>query len=253
MYKQVEQLYERTEEQRRRADERREVAQVFGKMAFTAAASVHRFRNHIGFVRGQLQLLPYIEQFGEQQRKEILQSTPKVMDRLNIIVGILDQLHEPWRPVDDRPTDINNCLVQAKDKVALSPEQVTIKTDLAPDLPLVNTSPDMLVEAFRILIKNALEAIQAVRNMDGLLVLQTRLNESGQIEIHIRDNGSGIKEDDLDNIFRLRWTTKEHGLGFGLFWTNDYIEGLGGQIAVTSRWQEGSDFQIVLPVKPFID
>lgn len=249
LYRQVEQLYERTEEQRRIAEERREVAQVFGKMAFSAAASVHRFRNHIGFVRGQLQLLPYIEQFGEQQRKEILQSTPKVMERLNIIVGILDQLHEPWRPVDDRPTDINNCLVQAKDKIAPAPSGITVTSDLTQDLPLIHASPDMMVEAFRIIIKNAFEAIQACHNSDGQLMLQTRLNDMGDLEIHIRDNGSGIKEEDLDNIFRLRWTTKEHGLGFGLFWTKDYIEGLGGQISVSSRWQEGSDFYIVLPIK----
>jgi len=47
----------------REIDEQRQVAQVFGTMAFSASKSIHQFRNDIGFIRGSLQLLPYIEKF----------------------------------------------------------------------------------------------------------------------------------------------------------------------------------------------
>lgn len=239
-------LYRRAEEQRRAADESREVAQVFGKMAFGAAASVHAFRNHVGVVSMQLELL-YMEGASEEQRQEMLLLAPEVMKRLNLMTDILNQLHEPWRAVDDVATNVNDCLRQASHKV-IPGSGVAVEFDLRDGLPPIYTSTDMLTEAFRILIKNAVEAIQEEKRRDGRLLITTRLTPEGCIGIHVKDNGSGMKPEVLENIFKLRWTTKQYGLGFGLFWAKDYFEGLGGTLAVTSQWLEGSDFQITLPI-----
>jgi signal transduction histidine kinase len=65
--------------------------------------------------------------------------------------------------------------------------------------------------------------------------------------VHIRDSGKGIKAGNLNKIFELGWSTKEAGMGFGLFWAKDYIEGQGGSIKVESVWQEGTTFHITLP------
>ena len=234
----------------REIDEQREVAQVFGKMAFSASKSVHQFRNDIGFIRGQLQLLPYLEQFPEEQRKEIIASAPKVIERLDDIRDRLEQLHEPWRPIKPKPTSINTCLQNACLKIvpANNPD-IDVNMHLNEDLPLVETSADMLTEAFSILIKNAFEAIQAKESGNGLLTISSDLVDGSQILVKVEDNGSGIKEENLKNVFKMRWSTKESGLGFGLFWANDFIEGLGGKIEVESTWQEGTTFQIYLPAQ----
>lgn len=234
----------------REIDEQREVAQVFGKMAFSASKSVHQFRNDIGFIRGQLQLLPYLEQFPEEQRKEIIASAPKVIERLDDIRDRLEQLHEPWRPIKPKPTNINTCLQNACLKIvpANNPD-IDVNMHLNEELPLVETSSDMLTEAFSILIKNAFEAIKAKGGGNGLLTISSDLADGSQILVKVEDNGSGIKEENLKNVFRMRWSTKESGLGFGLFWANDFIEGLGGRIDVESVWQEGTSFQIYLPTK----
>jgi signal transduction histidine kinase len=73
------------------------------------------------------------------------------------------------------------------------------------------------------------------------------LADGSQILVKVEDNGSGIKEENLKNVFKMRWSTKESGLGFGLFWAKDFIEGMGGRIEVESIWQEGTAFQIYLP------
>jgi signal transduction histidine kinase len=232
----------------REIDEQREVAQVFGKMAFSASKSIHQFRNDIGFIRGQLQLLPYLEQFPEAQRQEFIDSMPKVIGRLDDIRDRLDQLHEPWRPVKPTPTNINTCLENARLKII--PENasvIEVKMHLNDALPLVETSSDMLTEAFSILMKNAVEAIQAKGSRNGLLTLSSDLADGSQILVKVEDNGSGIKEENLKNVFKMRWSTKESGLGFGLFWAKDFIEGMGGRIEVESIWQEGTAFQIYLP------
>jgi signal transduction histidine kinase len=124
---------------------------------------------------------------------------------------------------------------------------IEVKMHLNDALPLVETSSDMLTEAFSILMKNAVEAIQAKGSRNGLLTLSSDLADGSQILVKVEDNGSGIKEENLKNVFKMRWSTKESGLGFGLFWAKDFIEGMGGRIEVESIWQEGTAFQIYLP------
>lgn len=68
------------------------------------------------------------------------------------------------------------------------------------------------------------------------------------IEISIKDNGIGIDRDNMEKIFELRYSTKESRLGFGLFWTKDFVEGLGGNITVESEVGKGTTFIIHLPV-----
>ncbi|KAA3664121.1 MAG: hypothetical protein DWQ04_07350 [Chloroflexi bacterium] len=234
----------------REIDEQRQVAQVFGTMAFSASKSVHQFRNDIGFIRGSLQLLPYIEQFPEEQRHEIISSTPKVIERLDVIRDRLDQLHEPWRQVEHKPININTCLQNARNKIIPEHAAADIKVDFQvyESLPMVEASPDMLTEAFSILIKNAVEAIRGKGDKKGKLRIHSFLTENSQILIEIEDNGFGILKENVNKIFKMRWSTKESGLGFGLFWTKDFIEGLGGNVEVESVWQKGTTFRVYFPI-----
>jgi signal transduction histidine kinase len=241
------------------AEERRQIAQVFARMAFSAAASIHALRNHIGAGRTFLQMVKMSEQFPPEQRGELLKSGPDVLARMNEAAEILDSLHEPWRQNRDVPTDINTCLTLAIQKIfphlslKLNQAQidtgqgVTIFLSLAASLPSIKTSPDMLTEAFRVLGKNAVEAIQQGRQT-GQLRIESHLNGDGVIEIIIGDNGIGIKPENLAKVFEMGWSTKKgEGMGFGLFWAKDYIEGLGGEIEVESIWQKGTTFNICLP------
>ena len=240
-------LYRRTEEQR-------QVAQMFARMAFSAAASVHAMRNHVALFRSHLQLLQLMDQLSEEDRAEVMASTPKIFTRLDEISAILDNLHEPWHQAPDSLTNINTCLNRAINKIiphrdeAQVLEGISVHVSLAEKLPLIKTSPDMLTESFKVLIKNAVEAIQE-KGKGGDLWITTYLDNSSAVLIEIRDNGIGIKPENLTKIFEMRWSTKEgRGMGFGLFWTKDYLEGIGGTIVGESIWQEGTTFRVKLPL-----
>jgi signal transduction histidine kinase len=106
----------------------------------------------------------------------------------------------------------------------------------------------MLREAFRVIIKNAAEAI-AERDEPGDIWLASRLRDDATIEVTIRDNGIGIRPENLSKIFEMRWTTKSTGLGFGLFWAKDYIDGLGGHVEIESVWRTGTTARILIPTQ----
>jgi signal transduction histidine kinase len=243
----------------RKAEERRQIAQMFGKMAFSAAASIHALRNYVGATRTYLQLLELGSQLPLEKRLVLLRSVPTALSHLNESIYLLDNLHKPWRQVTDVPTDVNECLILAVRKAfpdinldmdradVDTGEGIVIHTALAGDLPLVKTSPDMLTEALRVVIKNGVEALRKHRG-DNQLWVETRRQPDNVIVILIRDNGVGIKAEHLTKIFEMGWSTKKgQGMGFGLFWTKDYIEGLGGTITVESVWRKGTTFTIHLP------
>jgi len=236
----------------RKAEERRQAAEIFGRMAFTAAASVHALRNHIGAFRAHLQLMQYMSQLPAERQREILDRGPKILDRLNEVADILENLHEPWRETPDVLTDINACLTRAIDKVILDRDEsearegIVVHESLLGGLPSVKTSPDMLTETFKVMVRNAVEAIRE-KGRGGDLWIESRLDDDAVAEVLIGDNGIGIEPENLSKVFEMRWSTKKAGMGFGLFWTKDYIEGLGGSIKVESVWQEGTTFRISLP------
>jgi signal transduction histidine kinase len=113
----------------------------------------------------------------------------------------------------------------------------------------------MLTEAFRVLMTNAVQAIRekgrGEKVQGGELRVESCLEKGDNnsvVEVLVCDTGVGIKPQDLRNIFDIKWSTnggKE--AGFGLFWTKDYIEGLGGSVEVESVWQKGTTFRVRLP------
>lgn len=234
----------------RHAKERREAAEIFAKMAFNAAQSVHELRNHIGFVQTNLDLLKMVEQLPSEQRREVSsrigESTTNMAERLSQAAQLLSNLDQPWRLTPDVPTDVNACIKRALHQVL--PEAITVENvqrSLQETLPRIYASPDMLSEVFRILLINSVEAIFEIKR-DVSISIESHLNGAG-IEVSISDNGVGIKSDNVAKIFDMKWSTKAFGMGFGLFWTKDYIEGLGGKIQVTSEWHKGTTFYISLP------
>ncbi len=247
------------------AEERRQIAQMFGKMAFSAAANIHALRNHVGVTRTFLQLLEMAEKMSEEQREKVMASSPDALTHLNEAVDILDNLHEPWSQKQDVPANINECLLWAVRKafpqtvlnvaqdVIDTGEGVIVHHSLSENLPLVRTSPDMVTEAFRVIIKNSVEAVKQ-RKKSSQLWIESYLQSNSLIRVSIRDNGIGIKKEDIHKIFDMGWSTKKgKGMGFGLFWTRDYLEGLGGHITVDSTPKKGTTFVITFPASRFIE
>ena len=67
------------------------------------------------------------------------------------------------------------------------------------------------------------------------------------VELTVADNGPGISQNVLRNLFQPFFTTKEKGTGLGLATSKNIIEGAGGRIEVRSYEGKGSTFSIVLP------
>ncbi|MFZ0685758.1 MAG: ATP-binding protein [Terriglobales bacterium] len=125
---------------------------------------------------------------------------------------------------------------------------VELQVNLAQDLPLVPCDPAQIEQVFIALIMNAIDAMP----QGGTLWLEDRLtSKDTEIEIKIRDNGTGIAPDILPHIFEPFLTTKEsgHGTGLGLAIARGIVERHQGRIEVESVLGQGTTFVVTIPAQ----
>ncbi|MBW2103391.1 MAG: response regulator [Deltaproteobacteria bacterium] len=114
------------------------------------------------------------------------------------------------------------------------------------ELPPVKCYPQQLNQVFMNLLVNAAQAMED----KGEIFISTR-SDNGEVEIVIRDTGSGIPEEILPKIFDPFFTTKEVGKGTGLGLNVAYniIKKHRGEIRVESTPGKGTAFTIRVPVE----
>ncbi|MBE1299029.1 MAG: two-component sensor histidine kinase [Alteromonadaceae bacterium] len=139
---------------------------------------------------------------------------------------------------------INDVLILVKPEIKLKAELVL---NLNP-VPKVKGDKRKLGQVIVNLVVNASQAV----NENGLITLTTTHDEQNNcVVITVEDNGSGIEEDALDNLFTPFYTTKTvgEGTGLGLYISQSIVEALGGSLQVSSEVGKGTIFTILLQIE----
>jgi len=125
---------------------------------------------------------------------------------------------------------------------------VETRSELTPELPLVDGNSSQLQEVIYNLVRNAVEAMHTTTNRARLLRVRTELRGRDAIAIAVEDIGPGIEPTKLNSIFDAFTTTKSDGMGLGLAICRMISEHHGGQLTASSDGKSGSLFQFVLPI-----
>lgn len=134
---------------------------------------------------------------------------------------------------------------------------ITITKDLAADMGQILVSPQSIGQVFLNIFNNGFYATHEKKiEIDGsyspTIFVKTQKDVSKNIAIiTIRDNGIGIKQETLDNIFKPFFTTKPVGIGTGLGLSICYdivVHQHKGEIKVDSKLGEYTEFIINLPL-----
>lgn len=122
-------------------------------------------------------------------------------------------------------------------------DRYQVTTNLAPEVKSV-VNPSAIERVIENLIINAFEAMPA----GGKLTIATQI-EAEQSVISVVDTGKGMSPEFVrDKLFHPFATTKKKGIGLGLYSCRDIIEQHGGNIAVLSKEDVGTEFKIMLPL-----
>ncbi len=125
---------------------------------------------------------------------------------------------------------------------------VTIFKQFDHTLPVIHLNSNQLKQ---ILLNIIMNALQAIGNDGGKLIVETIASSGETISIIISDNGPGIPGDLVEKIFDRYFTTKQpgEGTGLGLFVTKSLVENMGGSIKVSNRNGGGTTFTLLFPTR----
>jgi len=125
---------------------------------------------------------------------------------------------------------------------------MSVRTDLAADLPEVLADR---VQLQQVLMNLMINGIDAMKNVDGtrLLTIKSQRTEKDQVLVCVSDTGVGLPPEQADRIFDAFFTTKPHGTGMGLRICRSIVESHGGRLWAASNDTCGASFYLTLPTK----
>src|SRR5262245_2707649 len=125
---------------------------------------------------------------------------------------------------------------------------ITVRTELAGDVPRIAAVRIQLQQVLLNLVANAVESMTPGDERARVLTVRCKKADSHGIAITVEDTGAGIGRTDLERVFEPFFSTKREGMGMGLSICRSIVEAHGGRIAASAARDRGSVFEVSLPL-----
>ncbi|NUP75778.1 MAG: two-component sensor histidine kinase [Sinomonas sp.] len=185
-----------------------------------------------------------VRRFAQRMHKESTRLAALVQDIIELSrLQAADIVHQ------GKVVDVNEVVAEAVDRSRLAAEAKTITVVVGgTSAHKVFGDPDLLVNAFRNLIDNAIRYSPentkvgiGIRDKDGL------------VSVSVADQGEGLRSEDQDRVFERFYrvdaarSRQTGGTGLGLSIVKHVVENHGGEVTVWSQLGKGSTFTVRLP------
>ena len=216
---------------------------------FVATIS-HDLRSPLGFIKGYATtLLREDTNWDDKTRREFLMIIDEEADRLSeLIDNLLDssRLQTGTLQMDFQRVRLDSLLQEVVQRMLVRDQDLRIELDLTSPSEIVWADPTRLVQVLDNLVDNA------ARYAPGSTIKLSLVWQSDKAHLMISDDGPGIPEEHLEDIFNRFYRLPEHiqkvsGSGLGLFICRQIIEAHDGEIHAESVLGEGTTFHIYIP------
>ena len=238
-------------------------AEKLASVGRLSAGIAHEIGNPIGIVMGYLELLQQ-KDIPAAEKKEYIHRTEAEIERINTIIRQLLEISRPSN-VGLKAVSAHDLIDDIAEVLNVQPlmSNIELECRLEAENDKIMADSNQLRQVFLNLIINAADAVSAEgKANNGKLLIQSSLvgetpepsqdqqDHQAHLQIMFIDNGPGISEENIANIFDPFYTTKEPGKGTGLGLSVSFmiIEGFGGKMTVSSKIGEGTTMTLLLPV-----
>ena len=235
-------------------------AEKLASVGRLSAGIAHEIGNPIGIVMGYLELLKQ-EGIPTAEKEEYIHRTEEEIERINTIIRQLLEISRPSY-AGVKAVSVHDLIDDTAQVLNVQPlmSNIELECRLEAQNDKILADSNQLRQVFLNLIINAADAISSEgKAVNGKLLIQSSTTgdrqdkpENGQkyLKILFIDNGPGIPEENLANIFDPFYTTKDPGKGTGLGLSVSFmiVEGFGGKMTVNSNVGEGTTLTLLLPL-----
>ncbi len=211
------------------------------EMKMMLSGIAHEIRNPLGGMQIMIDLVSERFTDDKETQKLIVQMNNELKYLNNVVTSFLRYS----KNINVAKSKVN--LVSLIDEVTdiigreIDEKEIVLKKELI-DVEVLSDY-DILKQVFINILLNSIQAVER----QGMIEIRDYRDEN-RIVVIIKDNGMGIKSEDMKMIFRPFFTTKEKGSGLGLPLVRKYLLELGGDIEIKSEYKNGCEVRIYLPV-----
>jgi signal transduction histidine kinase len=230
-----------------RLEQEAQRAQHFALLGRLAAGVSHEIRNPLGVIFLHVDLLEEeLQQPSLDSPKQVAQSFGEIKTHLarldDLVQDYLSLVRVSTIQLEVQDLAAAMQIWSAEFQKLAATHRVTLLSDGLETLGLTPFHASMLRRALLNLVQNALDAMPE----GGTLTLAGQ-GTATQVQLQVRDTGSGIAAERLQQIFEPLYTTKPGGTGLGLYIVQEIVAAHAGQLTVDSREGQGTTFTIALP------
>ena len=180
--------------------------------------------------------------------REALACAVKEIDRASAVVGRIRALMQK-APTRIDSVDVNEAVRGVIELIygEVPKSRVSVRTQLADGLPLIQGDGVQLQQVVLNLILNAVQAMGAVTDGTREVLITTSQTEPNEVCLGVQDTGPGLSPESLPRLFEPFYTTKPEGMGMGLSICSSIIEAHGGRLWATPCEPQGALFQFTIP------
>jgi PAS domain S-box-containing protein len=245
----------RLEQQIRRSDR-------LASLGTLSAGMAHEIKNPLVSIKTFAQLLP--ERYQDSDFRETFSNLiGHEIDRIDTLVNQLLRFARPAKPLL-KPMHVHEVLEKSLMLVGhrLYQKEIKLSRSWNADVDTIRADADQMEQVFLNFFLNAMDAMKH----GGELVVATEIQSPNEwvrsmnrsndqvdevLRVTVRDDGQGIRSEDIPHVFDPFFTTKDYGTGLGLSVVHGIIQEHGGQIEVESEPAKGTAFHILLPLVRF--
>lgn len=227
-----------------------------------SAGMAHEIKNPLVSIKTFAQLLP--ERYQDSDFRDTFSNLiGHEIDRIDSLVNQLLRFARPAKPVL-KPMHVHEVLEKSLQLVGhrLYQKEIKLTRSWQADVDTIRADADQLEQVFLNFFLNAMDAMKH----GGVLSVGTEIHAASEwvaaisgtngdshevLRVTVRDDGEGIRKEDIPHVFDPFFTTKDYGTGLGLSVVHGIIQEHGGQIEVESELRKGTSFHILLPLVRF--
>ena len=192
-------------------------------------------------------------QSGNYRIEDILAAMQKASDQAERAGKIIRRMRDMVKKGDPnrQPIALADLVEEARAFADIEAKKigVAIVLDLPADLPAINVDRIMIEQVLLNLVKNGIEAMQAVAPERRQLTISARPADERMLEVAVADHGHGLPEEDAERIFAPFYTTKPEGMGIGLAICRSIIEFHQGRLWAEPNREGGTVFRFTVPLE----